>query len=102
MTTKEQLFEEFEKKGVVAIDCNEKFIEQHIQEISDLLFYKKITSTLFNAAIERGIKKISIDSCEEQWINYGFDRNKTLMYAYHNWFMIVQLDKKRMFLYQIS
>lgn len=96
----EELFEDLKEMGLRSIDCDQEFAEQHMQELLDILLYKKMTSSLFYAAIKTGAQEISIKPVKE-YINASFDTKEMFLYAYHKWFMIIQWKKKRVLLYKI-
>ena len=99
--TKEQLFKEFQFRGARTVDCDEVIVKKYSDEIAELLFYKKVTENLFYIIIKNDIKNISIMSLNEEIIDLTFDKKKILAYADQDWLMVVEVSKKRLYLYKI-
>ena len=103
VVTVEEVWEDLKEMGIRSIECDEDFAKQNINEIYEILFFRNQLSNLFHIATEIGINQLVIKQCgEEGYINESFDKDKMILYAYHNWLMIVERPQKRANIYKLQ
>lgn len=99
----EEVWEDLKEMGIRSIECDEDFALQNINELYDIFFLQSQLSNLFYIAIKVGVDQLRIKQCgEEGYINESFDKDKIILYAYHNWFMIIERPKKRVTIYKMK
>lgn len=102
VVTKEEVWEDLKEMGIRSIECDEDFAEQNINQLYTILFLYGPTSKLFDFSIKIGINQLHIKPCGEKgYINETFDTNKVILYAYHQWFMIIEKNKKIVTIYKM-